>query len=132
MTKWRWWLALSLASLALGCNSDDTAHLGRLGRLVGGQIERMTVDPNSKLVKGWHSLRDGCEDAGLDGRVSLRLRWEKVLAEVPIQVKATGDLVELRGMVADLSQRRRAVELAESTVGVQKVIDALELPAQGP
>ena len=40
--------------------------------------------------------------------------------------------VELKGKVNDLMQRRRAVELTDSTAGVEKVVDQLELPEREP
>jgi osmotically-inducible protein OsmY len=60
--------------------------------------------------------------------VSARLSWDKSLAGVPVQVRANGGRVELHGTVPDLTQRRRAVELAESTAGVTEVVDALQVP----
>ncbi len=75
---------------------------------------------------------DGGDETSLDARVSIRLRWDKNLADMPIQVSSKGAVVELKGAVRDLDQRRRAVEIAESTAGVEKVVDALETPAPVP
>jgi osmotically-inducible protein OsmY len=55
-----------------------------------------------------------------------------VLTATPIEVCVEGGTVELRGEVADLEQRRRAVELARSTLGVEQVIDSLTVPAPQP
>jgi osmotically-inducible protein OsmY len=80
------------------------------------------------LPGGWHGRLDGLTDAaGLDLRVSARLRWDKTLSEAPIDVQTNGAVVELRGKVRDLTQRRRAVELAGTTAGVEKVNDLLEM-----
>jgi osmotically-inducible protein OsmY len=68
----------------------------------------------------------------LDARVSARLRWDKTLSSEQIHVQATGGIIELKGRVRDLNQRRRAVELAESTVGTEQVLDLLEIPTQEP
>ena len=68
----------------------------------------------------------------LDARVSARLRWDKALAGSKIQVQAKDGVVELKGPVIDLAQRRRAVELAESTAGADKVTDLLEVPSREP
>ena len=40
-----------------------------------------------------------------------------------------GKEIELKGKVQDLTQRRRAVELAETTAGVEKVTDLLQTEA---
>ena len=37
----------------------------------------------------------------------------------------------MKGTVANLQQRRRAVELAEMTEGVERVVDALEFRENG-
>ena len=64
------------------------------------------------------SMRANWSDASLENRVSARLRWEKQLADVRIEVKSAGNgVIELKGTVGNLHQRRRAVELAEMTEG---------------
>jgi osmotically-inducible protein OsmY len=60
-------------------------------------------------------------------RVRLRLRWEKVLAEAQIEIIANGKEIELKGNVKNMEQRRRAVELAESTTGVERVLISLTI-----
>jgi osmotically-inducible protein OsmY len=58
--------------------------------------------------------------------VLTRLRWDKGLAGTAVQVDTPGTgVVRLQGIVADDQQRRRAVDLAESTQGVEKVVDEL-------
>ena len=73
----------------------------------------------------------GAEPEGVkiapDARVSLRLRWEKDLQNLNIQVQAKDGIVELKGKVADMAQRQRAVQVARSTLGVVDVIDELEI-----
>jgi hypothetical protein len=64
----------------------------------------------------------------LDARVRWRIRWDKALAGADIQVDSpTGGVVQLRGVVNDLTRQRRAVELAETTEGVDKVVSELGL-----
>jgi hypothetical protein len=118
-------------TLVFGCNNSDADHLAQLGRMAAAQADDWTNKPENKWTKGWQTLRAKPEET-LDVRVSLRLRWDQVLAETPIQVKASDGVVELKGTLRDLSQRRRAVELAESTAGVQKVVDLLEVPSPKP
>ena len=45
-------------------------------------------------------------------------------------VTADGSEVTLRGVVPDGGIRRRAVELAENTSGVEKVVDELAVPVE--
>ena len=64
--------------------------------------------------------------------MSQRLAWDKNLADARIQVRADGGAVELKGAVREAGQSKRAVELAESTAGVDKVTDSLEVAPPDP
>ena len=72
-------------------------------------------------------MRATFDELGLDTRVSARIRWDKSLAGAQVQVSAKGTTVELKGTVRDMKQRRRAVELAESTTGVETVTDSIQV-----
>ena len=61
-----------------------------------------------------------------------KARWDKELADAPIQLAAKEAVIELRGTVKSADQRKKAVELAESTEGVDKVVDLLEGPGKDP
>jgi osmotically-inducible protein OsmY len=100
--------------------------------MAAARAEGLASDPEDKLTKGWRAIHGGGDDPTLDARVSLRLRWDKSLGDTLIQVRATDGVVELKGTVHDLAQRRRAVELTESTAGVERVTDALEIPTPEP
>ncbi|HLN33231.1 MAG TPA: BON domain-containing protein [Gemmataceae bacterium] len=120
------------ASLSAGCNNEDATRMARVGRMVLAKAELVTQGADAKLARGWQAVHGGLEEAPLETRVSARLRWDKGLAQAEIQVHVEGSEVELKGTVRDEAQKRRAVELAEATAGVEKVTDALELPAQDP
>jgi hypothetical protein len=119
------WTCLALACLA-GCSRSDADHLAQIGRKTMGRAGHLAGGDGGPAAS-WQMVRAGLDDITLDSRVSARLRWDKGLADTPIQVHTTGGVVELRGTVRDLNQRRRAVDLAENTIGVEKVVDALEL-----
>jgi hypothetical protein len=61
-------------------------------------------------------------------RVNARLRWDKqlVTSTLDLQVLADGKTI-LRGFVNDESAKKRAVDLASSTVGVTSVVDELKI-----
>jgi len=99
-----------------------------LARAAGKAREKI----NSASGESGRGLTTGWQSMALDARVSARLRWDKTLSNEQIQVQATGGVIELKGTVRDLGQRRRAVELAESTVGTEQVLDLLEVPTQEP
>jgi len=128
-------LFLLLAGVAFttaGCDNEDASRMARVGRKVLAKAELVTQGADEKLARGWQAVRGGAEETPLAARVTARLRWDKGLAETEIQVNVEGSEVELKGIVRDEAQKRRAVELAETTAGVEKVTDALELPAQDP
>jgi hypothetical protein len=114
------WLLLTLA-LAAGCNRQDTEALTRIGKKIVARTDAVTCDLKASAVTSWQVGPDG----GPDGRVAARLRWDKQLADSPVEVQAFGNTVALRGTVRDLEQHRRAVMLAETTVGVEGVKDSL-------
>src|SRR5437868_14702444 len=109
----------------VGCSNNDQEHLARAAGKAREKIKNAGGESGRGLTTGWQSV-------AVDARVSARLRWDKILSNEKIQVQATGGVIELKGTVRDLTQRRRAVELAESTVGAEQVVDLLEVPTQEP
>jgi hypothetical protein len=120
-------LLLVLAAAACGCDSQDADRLARVGRKVADRAEAVAADTDGRLGPSWHTLLAKGESS-VEGRVGRRLHWDKSLAGCAIEVSAAGGVVELKGKVQDLAQRRRAVELAGSTDGVEQVKDSLEGP----
>jgi osmotically-inducible protein OsmY len=127
--------ALLLGTVALtsfGCNNQDSERLARVVDKVAEKVESAVTGPDGRLPTGWQAVRFDTNEMALDARVSARIRWDKNLAGAKIEVSAQDTVVQLKGVVRDLNQRRRAVDLAESTMGVEKVTDALEIPAREP
>jgi osmotically-inducible protein OsmY len=114
--------------LAAGCSKDDTEHLARLSRKIAVRAESLGESTTGSLHGGWQGFRAHQDDTGIDARVECRLRWDKELADTRIQVEADKGVVTLKGTVENLSQRQRAIALAESTAGVEKVVDELKTP----
>jgi osmotically-inducible protein OsmY len=73
------------------------------------------------------------DQLSVQGRVYGRLRCDKALADQPIDVdvdqKSTDEqsTVILTGRVPDEKARKKALELAQDTVGVGDVIDRLQI-----
>src|SRR5262249_22781419 len=123
--------AMLLAAMCVaGCGSDDADALARVARLSAAKIEDMSGGAPNKVAASFESMRANWNELGLDARVSLRIRWEKDLANAAIHVQARNGVVELKGKVADMAQRQRAVQVARSTIGVVDVVDALEMTDQ--
>ena len=114
-----------------GCNGEETERLAHVGHKVMEKIESATGNADGKLFGGLQAMR-GAAEPDLAGRVSARLRWDRSLADLKIEVRANGAMVELKGSVRDPAQKKRALELAESTDGVEKVMDALEVATHDP
>jgi len=115
---------LFFAALSAGCNNSDRDHLAKAAGKAREKVKGVTGDTGQSLTTGWQSM-------ALDARVTARIRWDKSLAGEQIRVQANGAVIELHGTVKDLTQHRRAIELAESTVGIEQVVDLLEEPTQG-
>jgi osmotically-inducible protein OsmY len=118
-------LVVGLVLLAAGCNREDSQRLARVGKKIVTKAEQMTGGAQERLVGGLQNVQDG---TGLAARVAARLRWDVSVAEADIAVKSEGNVVELRGNAETLLQRRRAVELAETTIGVGRVVDLIVDP----
>jgi osmotically-inducible protein OsmY len=110
------WLFLGIVALG-GCSRQDTECLSSIGRKI---VERASVS-----TAACRQRLDGLKYAGtgsVQDRVVLRLRWEKLLADTPFEVVVNGKEIELKGIVQSAEQRTRAIEVAESTVGVDRVV----------
>jgi hypothetical protein len=121
------WLMLGLALLAGGCSSGDTERLGRIGQKLASRGESITGDAGAKLTRGMQMARDGLDEPSLETKVKSRLRWDNIVGEAKIEVLAKGNDVELKGSVRDEDQRHRAMDVAQTTAGVEKVTDSLEI-----
>ena len=116
------WLAAGLLTAALagsGCAKHDTEALARIGRKLADRAENWIGEFKDHLDLGGGN--------SVQARVTQRLRWDKALAESPIEVKGRGADVELNGILVDIALKTRAVELAQSTTGVANVVDNLQV-----
>ena len=113
-----WLLPGVLALAAAGCARHDTEALARIGRKLNDRAEAWISEFKDQFDLGGSSV---------EARVTQRLRWDKALADSPIEVKARGGEVELKGILTEAALKSRAVELAQSTTGVVNVIDNMQI-----
>src|SRR5665213_3551528 len=119
----RWYLA-ALALLICGCGGQDVDRLGRIASMTAAKFNDMAGGPHGKLANGWDAVFGAISETTPDARVAARLRWDKALDKADIQVEAAGlGVVRLQGNVIDAAQQQRAGELAESTQGVEQVVN---------
>lgn len=122
---------------AAGCTDRDAQ---RIGQVSGKAFDRASAFTEHAGQRIGLSLPSGSSPSGrahpdpveLSLRVSYRLQWDQVLEGSSIKVHADRGVVSLTGAVTDDVQRRRAMDLAQSTLGVERVQDALEIAAQAP
>ncbi len=125
-----------------GCEKEDPEHLANLAKKVAARAEPMANALDAQWIQ---RLRAGQEtppapppaavpvaEPDVVARVTARLRYEKSLSGTSIQVAAIESGLELKGKVQSAAQKKRAVELAESTTGVDRVTESLEVDDQSP
>lgn len=124
-------LLLLAGALALqtGCNRQDTEALARIGRKV---VDHAQTNVESLRERVDVNLKAPLRPSGLKERVELRLQWDALLADSKIDVSVNENEVELAGTLKSEELRRRAVDLTESTLGVQSINIKLEVPAEIP
>jgi predicted kinase len=113
-------LVAGTALVAVGQKQDSDS--------IGDKIDRGVRDVESKLRESWGDIKRGTHRMTVQGRVYARLYWDKSLADGNLKIEAKdGGVVVLKGTVPNREARRRAVELAQSTVGVNDTVDELTL-----
>ena len=113
---------IALAFFVVGCNRQDAECLSRMGRKVSAHAKASTGELGSKIDLGWVGMK---REPSLQDKVQDRLRFENTLTDITFEVTVKDKQVELKGIVKTPSQRQRAIELADTTVGVEKVIDSI-------
>lgn len=113
--------ALLVIVSAVASQAQD-GPLRRAGRALDNAGKNVRNRVEGEIVRG--QISTGERD--LLARVHNRIRWDKqlVASVLEIVVQADGSVI-LRGSVLDQAAKDRAVDLAQSTVGVTKVIDEL-------
>jgi hypothetical protein len=99
-----------------------------VGERVGESVDRGLSNLGQRLRKTWGDIRQSVDELSVQGRVYGRLRWDKSLASAPIEITMQNEnTVVLAGAVPDDAARTAAVALAQSTVGVENVVDRLAI-----
>lgn len=111
----------------VSCQSKDAERLAALGTRLREKAQGLVASGGGPL-RGLQSVPLRLGELSVDARVLARLQWDKGLADAVIEVHAVGDsAVELTGKVRDMDAKRRALELAQTTAGVEKVMDKMEI-----
>jgi hypothetical protein len=127
-------LSISIGvAILLALHSESSAQEEGAGESIGRRIDRGLEQLTEEVREAWAKARKQVDQLGVQGRVYGRLRWDKALADEPVGVaveqKSTDEesTVILTGRVPDERARKKAIELAQDTVGVREVIDRLQV-----
>lgn len=132
--KWRNISILGIAiglgfTLAVPSHPTVLAQPG-IGERIGAEIDEGLSQLGSEVREGWQSLRQGVNNMGIQARVYSRLRWDKNLAGAELDVDVPEDgVIALRGRVKDAAAKEKAIQLAQDTVGVDRVLEGIEVVA---
>ena len=137
--RWtRKWIAAELLAVACG--------LG-VGFAWAQQDQAPAEKAGSKLDEAGRSFKKGLEEAGdairgqferarstvhnmdVASRVYGRLHWDKALTNSNMDLDVKNGVATLKGAVPDAKAKVKAVELAEDTVGITRVVDQLTIQA---
>ena len=123
--SWRW--ALLLPLLLAGCQERDGETLRKVVRKTGEKLEGAARPVNAAALP----LRGSFTETGLAARVEVRLRNDRYLAEHRLSVRADKPgVVAVSGTVPEPSVKTRALDLARSTLGVEKVLDEMKVKGE--
>jgi hypothetical protein len=119
-----WWTGIGRAQQE-GAVEKAGEKLDELGR----KIKKGIGKAEDAVREGFHKTRDSVHSMGVAARVYGRLHWDKTLHASALNVKVEGGVATLSGSVPTAAAKCKAVDLAADTVGVNKVIDELTIPA---
>ena len=95
---------------------------------LGDKVDRGVRAVESRLRETWGDIKRGTHRMTVQGRVYARLYWDKSLTDATLTIETKdGGVVVLKGSVPSRDAKRRAVELAQSTVGVNETTDELSV-----
>jgi osmotically-inducible protein OsmY len=91
-------------------------------------LQEVSGGAQGRLGTGLEALRGSISERTPDSRVAARLRWDKELAGSAIRARMLQPgVVELQGTLGAESQRARALQVAQTTTGVEQVVDLLQV-----
>jgi hypothetical protein len=117
-----------LAGTLVTSQTSDLEILARVGAKTSATVASALPDAH-KVAGPLAAFRAG-DALPIEERVRVRIQTDKQMtgADVVVAPTAAAGQVRLRGVVQTAEQRRRAIELAEGTVGVDAVIVELAVP----
>ncbi len=124
----RFLISLGITVMLLGIFPAKAPAQIDLGERLGRELDEKLSDLSRELREGWQKVETLVDQLGVRGRVYSRVHWDKALASQPIKIDVEdSNIVVLTGRVNDEAAQKKAIQLAEDTLGVSRVIDRLEV-----
>lgn len=118
-------LAVSVVLPLAGCTGEDANRLTRACRTAGHKVHEATGAARNRLSSRFQAMQG--DGDSVKQHVRSRLLYDKELAGLSLEIQEEDGVVTLAGEVGAEPQKERAVGIAESTVGVEKVVDQLRI-----
>jgi hyperosmotically inducible protein len=114
-------MVLALVAISPICRAQE-GPAERAGQAIDKAGKSIRRGVENAVARGQATL----QEADLLARVYGRIHWDKALVKstLELEVRADGTAI-LRGTVVDATAKKRAVELAKTTVGITSVVDEL-------
>jgi hyperosmotically inducible protein len=96
---------------------------------VGRKIRKSLDRAESVVREGFHKTRESVHSMNVAARIYGRLHWDKALTTSNLNVKVEEGVATISGMVPTAEARAKAVTLTAETVGVNRVVNELIIPA---
>lgn len=104
----------------------ESEAVSRRAEALAAQVEGV-VRVRNNLQVGSRTLRQAMDDSLLGTRIKGRLLQEPSIRALNIDVDVIKRVAYLRGLVGDQKQKRKALDLAATTPGVERVVDQLRI-----
>lgn len=117
-------LVLGWALVAVGCDRRDAEKLGAVAARLAERPGQLLPEHTS-FRSTWDQIRTVREESTPQTRVRQRIHTDRYLRPWKLEVLVQGREVTIAGEVNDPILRDRAIELAQSTVGIEKVHDQI-------
>jgi hyperosmotically inducible protein len=134
-----YWMRFGLALAATALLSESTARAQEPGtaQKVGEKLDEAGQVVKRQVGRAGDAIKDQFDRAkrsihamGVESRVYGRLHWDKALENATLEVAVAKDgTVTLTGSVPNLAAKAKAVQLANDTSGVTRVVDQLAIPS---
>lgn len=95
-------------------------------------IKKGAENAADAVKEQYHRAHESVHGLSAHGRIYARFHWDKHLQASEIEISVKGGVATLTGTVPTDKAKAKAIELAEDTVGIDKVIAHLTVVAPSP